>query len=346
MAIKGWLLEFELINKMTEAVFSFLASIGLERLKNWLKPPVEVVAFKHALKRWKKHYHLHGAYDKQRRIKSISDFSHYVITHHGEYDEYIDSLHDYFEKELEKTHGGQQFLNGLRTKALNKDVYEHLIKSDAILVELKKQHEMQKAILNELNTHHKGKREFDPVEGYIPRCCTLMLKSDEVFPYLLKHKTFEKYRLVDVVSGRTECEGNKFILYSDAQTGKTTELLQLGWELQEEKQLIPIMFKVRGCQDIKQELPALSKDVEKGLVVIIDALDEKFEGDARFLLYNEVEAYAEEHPHLNIVMTCRANHSGEFTFRSFKGLALNDLSWQNSVDFLTREGVGHIAEEI
>ena len=346
MAIKGWLLEFELINKMTEAVFSFLASIGLEQLKNWLKPPVEVVAFKHALKRWKKHYHLHGAYDKQRRIKSISDFSHYVITHHGEYDEYIDSLHDYFEKELEKTHGGQQFLNGLRTKALNKDVYEHLIKSDAILVELKKQHEMQKAILNELNTHHKGKREFDPVEGYIPRCCTLMLKSDEVFPYLLKHKTFEKYRLVDVVSGRTECEGNKFILYSDAQTGKTTELLRLGWELQEEKQLIPIMFKVRGCQDIKQELPALSKDVEKGLVVIIDALDEKFEGDARFLLYNEVEAYAEEHPHLNIVMTCRANHSGEFTFRSFKGLALNDLSWQNSVDFLTREGVGHIAEEI
>lgn len=346
MSIYNWFLSHGILHKIVDAMFSFLASVGLERLKKWLKPPVEVVAFKRALKKWKRHFHLRGSYGKQRRIKTINDFCHYVITHHGEYDKYIDSLHGFFEEELEKTHEGQQFLNGLRTKALNKDVYEELLKTEEILVELKSMHKMQEDIINELNTHHKGKREFDPVEGYIQRYCTLRLKSEEVFPYLLEHKTFEKYRLVDVVSGRTECKGNKYILYSDAQTGKTTELLQLGWELQEEKQLIPIMFKVRGCQDIKQELPALSKEIEKGLVVIIDALDEKFEGDARFLLYNEVEAYAEEHPHLNIVMACRANYSGEYTFKNFKGLALNDLSWQDSVEILTREGVGHITEEI
>lgn len=346
MAIKEWLLGLELINKMTEAIFSFLASIGLNILKNWLSPPVEVTAFRRALKRWKKHFHLNGSYDKQHRIKSINDYCNYVIAHHGVYDDYIDSLHDFFNQELKKTHEGQQFLQGLRTKALNKDVYEGLIKAEAILDELKSQHEMQEAILKELNTHHKGKREFEPVDGYIQRYCSQRLKSDEVFTYLLEHKTFEKYRLVDVVSGRTECKGNKFILYSDAQTGKTTELLQLGWELQEEGRLIPIMFKVRGCQDIKQELPALSKEIEKGLVVIIDALDEKFEGDARLSLYREVETYAEEHPHLNIVMTCRANHSGEFSFKRFKELTLNDLSWKNSVDILNREGVGNIAEEI
>lgn len=336
----------KILGIITDAVFSFLASIGLERLKNWLKQPVEVVAFKHALKRWKKKYHLQGTYDKQRRLKSINDFCHYVINHHGEYDQYIDSLHDYFEEELEKTHEGQLFLVKLRTKALNKDVYEGLLKTEEILVELKNMHKMQEDILNELNTHNKGKREFEHVSGYIQRYCTLRLKSDETFSYLLEHKTFEKYRLVDVVSGRTECKGNKFILYSDAQTGKTTELLQLGWELQEEKRLIPIMFKVRGCQDIKQELPALNKKIEKGLVIIIDALDEKFEGDARFGLYHEIDSYAEEHPHLNIVVTCRANFSGEFTFYRFKELNLSDLSWQDSVDFLNKEGVGHIAEEI
>lgn len=335
-----------ILGKIVESIVSFIANIGLSRLWTWIKPPEEEKAFKRAMKKWKKHFNLRGKYDKQSQLKSISGFCHYVITHHGVYDQSIDSLHDFFEEELKKTHEGQQFLEGLRTKALNKDVYESLIKADEILVELKSMHEMQEAILKELNTHNKGKREFDPVPGYIQRYCTQRLKSDEVFSYLLEHKTFEKYRLVDVVSGRTECKGNKFILYSDAQTGKTTELLQLGWELQEEKRLIPILFKVKGCQDIRQELPALNKQIEKGLVVIIDALDEKFEGDARFNLYREVESYGEEHPHLNIVLTCRANYSGEYTFNEFNELNLSDLSWQDSLGFLNKEGVGHIAEEI
>ena len=346
ITIYNWFVGHGFGGKMVEAVVSFMASTGISRLWARLNPSEEEKAFKRALKKWKKHFHLRGKYDKQRRLKSISDYCHYVITHHGVYDQYIDSLHDFFEKELEKTHEGQQFLEGLRTKALNKDVYESLIKAEEILVELKSMHEMQEAILKELSTHNKGKREFDSIPGYIQRYCTQRLKSDDVFTYLLEHKTFEKYRLVDVVSGRTECKGNKYILYSDAQTGKTTELLQLGWELQEEKRLIPIMFKVRGCQDIRQELPALNKQIEKGLVVIIDALDEKFEGDARFSLYHEIESYAEEHPHLNIVVACRANFSGEFSFQSYKELNLSDLSWQDSVAFLNKEGVGHIAEKI
>jgi len=346
ITIYNWFVGHGFLGKIAEAVVSFMASTGISRLWARLNPSEEEKAFKRALKKWKKHFHLRGNYDKQRRLKSISDYCHYVITHHGVYDQYIDSLHDFFEQELEKTHEGQLILEGLRTKALNKDVYESLIKAEEILVELKRMHEMQGAILKELSTHNKGKREFESVPGYIQRYCTQRLKNDEVFSYLLEHKTFEKYRLVDVIAGRTECKGNKFILYSDAQTGKTTELLQLGRELQEEKRLIPIMFKVRGCQDIKQELPALNKEIEKGLVVIIDALDEKFEGDARFGLYNEIESYAEEHPHLNIVVTCRANFSGEFTFNGFKELNLSDLSWQDSVDYLNKEGVGAIAEEI
>ena len=346
IAIKEWFLSLAIVDQFFGAILSFSFDSLLKGLWVRIKPSPEEKAFKRALKKWKKHFHLSGAYDKERRLMSISDFSNYVITHHGVYDQYIDSLHDFFERELEKTHEGKQFLDELRTKALNKDVYEGLLKAEEILKDLKSMHEMQEAIWKELNTHNKGIREFESVPGYIQRYCTQRLKNDEVFSYLLEHKTFEKYRLVDVIAGRTECKGNKFILYSEAQTGKTTELLQLGWELQEEKRLIPILFKVRGSQDIKQELPALNKEIEKGLVVIIDALDEKFEGDARFGLYNEIESYAEEHPHLNIVVTCRENFSGEFTFNGFKELNLSNLSWQDSVDFLNKEGVGPIAEEI
>ena len=259
IAIKEWFLSLAIVDQIFGVILSFSFDSLLKGLWARIKPSPEKKAFKRALKKWKKHFHLSGAYDKERRLMSISDFSNYVITHHGVYDQYIDSLHDFFERELEKTHEGKQFLDELRTKALNKDVYEGLLKAEEILKDLKSMHEMQEAIWKELNTHNKGIREFESVPGYIQRYCTQRLKNDEVFSYLLEHKTFEKYRLVDVIAGRTECKGNKFILYSDAQTGKTTELLQLGWELQEEKRLIPIMFKVRGCQEIKQDFCANKK---------------------------------------------------------------------------------------
>lgn len=346
LIIKEWFAGLDITSKIVETVVSFFTSNGLNQLWAWLNPPEEEKAFKCALKKWKKHFHLRGSYDKQRRLKSISEFCHYVIAHHGVYDHYIDSLHDFFEQELEKTHEGQQFLEGLRTKALNKDVYESLIKAEEILVELKSMHAMQEAILKELSTHNKGKREFDSVPGYIQRYCTLRLKSDEYFKYIIEHKGIDRYKLVDIVSGRTECKGNRFILYSDAQTGKTTELLRLGWELQKEGRLVPIMFKVRGSQNIKQELPALRPDIEEGLVVIVDALDEKFEGDSRFGLYHEIETYADEHPHLKIVMTCRENFSGEHNFNGFKELNLTDLTWQDSVEYLKGSGIGNVVPEI
>lgn len=132
------------------------------------------------------------------------------------------------------------------------------MRAKEILDEMRAMHEMQEAIWKELNTHNKGKREFDPIEGYIQRRCSLRLKNDEIFKYLLKHKTFETYKLADVVSGKTECKGNKFILYSDAQTGKTTELLQLGWELQNEGRLIPIMFKIKGMPKYQTRIARLA----------------------------------------------------------------------------------------
>lgn len=345
-AIKGWFASLDLIDKIVGAFVSYFTDGLFRRIWCRFRPAPEEKAFKRAIKRWLSHFHLRGSYNKQRRMKTINDFCNHVITNHGAYDPEIESLYDFFEKELKKTDSGRLFLQGLRTKALNKDQYENLMRTKEILDEMRAMHEMQEAIWKELNTHNKGKREFDPIKGYIQRRCSLRLKNDEIFKYLLKHKTFEKYKLADVVSGKTECKGNKFILYSDAQTGKTTELLQLGYELQNEGRLIPIMFKIKGCPSIRQELPTLNKDIEKGLVVIIDALDEKFDGDARYGLYNEIETYAEEHPHMRIVLTCRENFCGEHSFNGFTELTLNDLSWQDSVDYLKGEGLSIIIMEI
>lgn len=44
---------------------------------------------------------------------------------------------------------------------------------------------------------------------------------------------------------------NKFILYSSAQTGKTTELKELCWELQQSGIFMPISFEVRNNTKLK-----------------------------------------------------------------------------------------------
>ena len=344
-AIKSWVLGLGLGGKFIGSIVSFFTSGILKKIWNRMKPTAEEVAFSRAVKSWNTSHYVRGYY-KQHRLKTINDFCEYVEQRHEGYDNDIDSLYRHFEEELTKSTEGRLFLQDLRLKALKKVQYEGLMRINDLLNEQKTLYEMLTEIRQGLCTHNNGKREFEEDENYIQRYCTLRLKSDEYFKYFIEHKGIERYKLVDIVSGRTECNGNKFILYSDAQTGKTTELLRLGWELQNEGRLIPIMFKVKGCQSIRQELPALRSDVEKGLVVIIDALDEKFEGDMRFGLYNEIETYAEEHPDLKIVLTCRENFSGEHRFSEFKELNLTDLNWQDSVEYLTGCGMGNVITEI
>ena len=122
--------------------------------------------------------------------------------------------------------------------------------------------------------------------------------------------------------------------------------MRLGWELLKEGLFVPIMFKVRGCHSIKQELPSLNSDIEERLVVIIDALDEKFEGDARFRLYNEIETYAEEHPNMKMILTCRENFISEFRFKGFTELTLSYLTWQDVERFLISKGMGNVVADI
>lgn len=343
--IKNWITGLGLWDKIVGGIMSFVTGGALKKFCNKFKSTEEEKAFKRAVKRWNSSFYIRGYY-KKNKVKTINEFCEYVIGHHGVYDDDIDTLYRLFEEELQKTHEGREFLQSIRIKSLNKDQYDSLMKTNDILNEQKKLHEMLAEIKQELCTHNKGIREFTVVDGYIQRYCTLRLKSDEYFKYYWEHKGIKRYKLADIVAGRTDCKGRKFVLYSDAQTGKTTELLRLGWELQEEGRLVPIMFKVRGNQSIKQELPALRPDIEKGLVVIVDALDEKFDGDARFGLYHEIETYAEEHPQLRIVMTCRENFSSEYKFEGFTELNLNDLTWQDSEDYLVSKNLGNIVDEI
>ena len=205
--IKSWVLGLDLWGKFIGGIVSFFTSGILKRIWNRMKPSAEEDAFNRAIKSWNTSHYVRGYY-KQHRLKTISDFCEYVEKQHDGYDNDIDSLYRRFEEELANTTDGRLFLQNLRLKALNKVQYEGLMRINELLNGQKALYEMLTEIRQELCSHNKGKREFEEYENYIQRYCTLRLKSDEYFKYIIEHKGIDRYKLVDIVSGRTECKGN------------------------------------------------------------------------------------------------------------------------------------------
>ena len=115
IAIKDWFAGLGLWDKIVGGIVSFVTGGLLKRICDKFSSTEEEKAFKRAVKRWNSSFYIRGYY-KQNKIKSIKEFCEYVISHHGLYDNDIDTLYRLFEEELEKTHEGKTFLQSIRIK--------------------------------------------------------------------------------------------------------------------------------------------------------------------------------------------------------------------------------------
>lgn len=170
----------------------------------------------------------------------------------------------------------------------------------------------------------RGLTKHKAVEGYIRRYCSSDQSESNFIYYFLEGK--ERRILADYVVGLEEVPANKFILYSSAQTGKTTELKQLCWELQHSGLYMPVSFEVRTNTKLKRDdLPPFQYVDDKEVVVVIDALDE-VNGQKYDDLLEEIGGYAYEHPEMKIVLSCRSNYRRESQLSLFTELFLEELS--------------------
>lgn len=170
----------------------------------------------------------------------------------------------------------------------------------------------------------RGLTKHKAVEGYIRRYCSSDQSESDFIYYILENK--ERRILADYVVGLEEVPANKFILYSSAQTGKTTELKQLCWELQHSELYLPVSFEVRTNTKLKRDdLPAFQYTDDKEVVVVIDALDE-VNGQKYDDLLEEIGGYAYDHPEMKIVLSCRSNYRRESQLNLFTELFLEELS--------------------
>lgn len=189
----------------------------------------------------------------------------------------------------------------------------------------KKANEILIKIPQSLNTRFKrGLSEHKPVKGYIRRYCTDEQDSNNFMRYLLKKQ--ERYTLADYVTCEVVKEKNKFIVYSGAQTGKTTELQNLCWELQESGLYIPVSYEVKSSYDLKQEEMPQEKWIDgKEIIVVIDALDE-INGKEREDLLKTVNSYAHDNPNMKMVLSCRSNYRRYDQLNTFYELYIENMS--------------------
>lgn len=174
----------------------------------------------------------------------------------------------------------------------------------------------------------RGRINHEQVDGYIQRYCTSDQSESNFVLYGLGTK--ERTILADYVVGLEGAPAKKYILYSSAQTGKTTELQQLCWELQHSGFYFPISFEVRRNTRLKREnLPDYQFIGDKEVVVVIDALDE-VNGVIYENLLEEIGGYAYDHPEMKVVLSCRSNFRREKQLELFKELFLEELSGEDA----------------
>lgn len=170
----------------------------------------------------------------------------------------------------------------------------------------------------------RGLTKHKPVEGYIRRYCTDEQDGNNFLRYLLKNN--ERFTLADYVTGEIVKGKNKFIVYSGAQTGKTTELRNLCWELQECSLFMPVSYEVKSSHDLKQDDMPQTKWIDgKEVVVVIDALDE-INGKEREDLLKTINSYAHDNPDMKMVLSCRSNYRRDDQLNAFHELYIESMS--------------------
>lgn len=335
--------------KWKEWLLKTIAARGLnwcisKVIKRIQKDPVEK-AYKRAIKNWDTHFYVKGQY-KEYNLEVFEEFTEYVFAREDIHTEQMEKLFQLFEEELAKSPDTSGILADLRGKAIEIGLEDILKDVKGLVNTVENQSQLLSQVYDKLSEHNKGRRDFKLPSGYIQRTCSPKIRNEEYLRYILEYGSVKSYALLDIVLGETECKGNKFILYGDAQSGKSYELEKLAYDLKKGSDYVPVLYEVKEYKDLEKSLPALDNAHDTGMALIIDALDEKFDGDERLGLYNTINGYAKAHPCLHIILSCRSNFKGEFKFEGFTPLVLNNLTHAETCSYLKSRGFETLISEI
>lgn len=179
-------------------------------------------------------------------------------------------------------------------------------------------------------------QQFPKVEGYIEHYVISEKDKNNFVRYILKQKPQTLYEKVCAAKDGE----NKFLLVDKGQSGKTTELQELGYKLSQSDKYFPLLMKAYDKPNLsKDDLPVGDIYEGKNIVLLIDAADE-FSQKERGYFFNFIKDYANEHLHTIIVVSCRNNYEETENLKCFQSLVFEDLStdqWKNMIRGLAKD---------
>ena len=179
-------------------------------------------------------------------------------------------------------------------------------------------------------------QNFPKVEGYIKHYVISEKDKNNFVRYILKQKPQTLY---DKVCAAKDGE-NKFLLVDKGQSGKTTELQELGYKLSQSDKYFPLLMKAYDKPNLsKDDLPVGDIYEGKNIVLLIDAADE-FTQKERSRFFNFIKDYADEHLHTIIVVSCRNNYEETENLKGFQSLVFEELStdqWKTMIRVLAKD---------
>ncbi len=329
-------------------MLSKCAELGFERFVEKLKPriynPIDT-AYNKAVCRWTKN-------DKCRselvisQISTFKDFADY-LNHGNSFKQ--ESLCEFFqllEEELKKDNETYCYLLDLKTNGIEKKVEELDDRLDDVVEKVSRlEVQLQELSIKQndyrlLESAKASVKQVDAV-SYIPRKCEASFEENDYLDRHMHPDKFPDYSLVDYVLGKAGKGIKKYLLSGDAQSGKTTELRHLFHTLFDSGLYRLYYQEIKGWEFSLQDLTEVE---QRETIVIIDALDEKFNDDERNALFQCINSYAKRHPFLKMVVSCRSNFKEISYLDEFLQLQLLDLSWEESKQIIY--GQSDNAEEL
>lgn len=321
------------------SIFGLFSSPLIDLLKP-VRQPLEK-AYRKALKKWAKNN------DIRERIarNKFAHFIHlqdYIISSGRIANQEIASLLQLWEKEIkEDIHTYSKLLTLCNTKEnleSSKECNQMLRSIQADQMEGFHRLELQIANLirsiSDGNGSQKYKvQKFSSLPYYISRGVR-EYASINTIDLFFNPSEYTSKPLLDYI---IESKEKKFLLYSDAQCGKSTEISQLAYVLQQSELYNPILFKLARyipTRSLQEQINYNNVFSEAGIgVILLDGLDEIKDSERSNIIY-EIEAMAEEFSHIYFIISCRSNFETTNDILGFKKLYLDELSYKDVVAYI------------
>lgn len=327
-----------------DIVVPVLLSMGANYLYEKFKGSVLDAAYERALHRWSRNNSIREDMARHR-LSHLKELAGYIISPETVKNQEIAKLLMFWEEELREDKDAYQYMHEVLERETLAGVRENqslLIRSGRIMQQLQKgQIELLKEIKAlKVNAIVEQIEDipFEGVERYVPRTVYApSMAVEEARNGCLSPQGSLRLPLIHFLTEEVEelRNTNKFILYSSAQSGKTTELKHVAWELQTSGFYQVYFYEIKDYSSRISLVSFLQYTRTEGkvTVLLVDGLDEINDGD-RLNLLKDLEAFAKKHPSLRMLLSCRRNFQQNFTLESFYPLYLNELVWEEVCEYI------------